>query len=58
MLVRRRVGFLINIIDPSWPCDAEGQHYEVIRIMAAHWTRADGKERGESERQNKDGRTD
>lgn len=42
--------FLINIIDPSWPCDAEGQHCEVIRVIAAHWKRGDQKKRGERDR--------
>lgn len=53
VLVRMSVGFLINIIDPGWPLDAEGQHCEVIRLMAAHWTRAD-----EERRENKDRQTD
>lgn len=36
--VRRRVRFRINTIDHSWPCDAEGQRCEIIRVMAAHWS--------------------
>lgn len=49
-LVRRRLRFLINIIDPGRPCDAAGRHCEVVRVRTAHWAREPWKTSGERDK--------